>query len=98
MDDKEERVEAAAAEDDVSVKIAAAAAALPAMRQIAASLEHDGGDDRLRLRHGRPPTSEEVSTMSRTPDVMKGGGLRSSWVPGGCWGCHVQHDVGGPYV
>ena len=34
----------------------------------------------------------------RTPDVMKGRGLRSSWVPGGCWGVTSNTDVGGPYV
>src|ERR1700758_183695 len=31
----------------------------------AAPFEHDGGNDQLRLRHGRPPTTTEVSTMSR---------------------------------
>src|ERR1700746_3897763 len=31
----------------------------------AAPFEHDGGDNQLRLRHGRPPTTTEVSTMSR---------------------------------
>jgi hypothetical protein len=29
-------------------------------------------------------------------DAMKGRGLRSSSVPGGCWGCHVYYDKGGP--
>src|SRR5262249_60002285 len=31
----------------------------------AASLEHDGGDNELRLRHGRPPRLAEMPTMSR---------------------------------
>jgi transposase len=30
-------------------------------------------------------------------DAMKGRGLPLLVVPGECWGCHVQHDVGGPY-
>src|ERR1700674_2080910 len=31
----------------------------------AASLKYHGGDDELRLRHGRPPTRAEMPTMSR---------------------------------
>ena len=31
----------------------------------ASPFQHDSGDDELRLRHGRPPTTAEVPTMSR---------------------------------
>ena len=39
------------------------------------------------------PAAQELHTAS---DAMKGRGLRSSCVPGGCWGCTHVDDEGGP--
>ena len=56
-----------------------------------------GDDPRVTVATRRRMSSRRITVRAGPcPDAMKGRGLRSSCVPGGCWGCTHVDDEGGP--